>query len=345
MSDDGPANESNVGARPTGAAGNQRHQQAEKALWDADALLRERQPSITPDVQTSGMSLKAGTAVQKGEPSRTALHVAQLRAVHQLLDDPIVLTDPVALPILGPRMEASLREDPFRLNDPISRGVRAGLVARSRFAEDELSKAVDDGIRQYVILGAGLDTFAYRNPHENAGLNVFEVDHPSTQQSKRQCLSDAGIAVPATVHFVPVDFEHGSLSGQLENAGLRSDLPTCFSWMGVSVYLSQQAVLDTLSYVAAQPSGSRISFDYRVPMSLLNPIERVIVGIMDQQVAASGEPWISSFDPALMQHQLRELGFSFIDDPGPDAINSRYFSRRKDALSCGSVFRFVSARV
>lgn len=134
-------------------------------------------------------------------------------------------------------MESSLREDPFSLNDPFSRGLRAGLVARSRFAEDELARAVAAGVRQYVVLGAGLDTFAYRNSHTEIGLQVFEVDHSSTQQWKQQCLSEAGIPVPETLHFVPMDFERDQLAQALTQSGLRTDQPTCFSWLGVTVYL------------------------------------------------------------------------------------------------------------
>jgi len=132
------------------------------------------------------MTITHENIVQSGEPSRTAWRVAMLRAAHQLLDEPIVLEDPMALQILGSEAERELREDPFLYNDPMARGLRAALVVRSRFAEDELARAVAAGVRQYVVLGAGLDTFAYRNPHAVAGLRVFEVDHPSTQQWKRQ---------------------------------------------------------------------------------------------------------------------------------------------------------------
>lgn len=287
--------------------------------------------------------------VRNGEPSRSALRVAQLRAVHQLLDEPVVLADPIALPILGQQLAASLQEDPFVLNDPLSRGLRAGLVARSRFAEDELARAVAAGVRQYVVLGAGLDTFAYRNPHAEAGLQVFEVDHPSTQQWKRQCLAEAAIALPDNLpnltHYVPVDFEHGELAQALAQAGFRADLPACFSWLGVTVYLTSEAVMETLSYVASLPAGSSITFDYRVPPAQLNPIEQAIGSFIGQQIALMGEPWVSSFDPVQLQQDLLKLGFSQFDDPGPDVINARYFHRRKDGLRCGSSFRHACAHV
>ncbi len=126
-------------------------------------------------------ALPANT-VRQGIPSRSAQRVAALRAVHQLLDEPLVLCDPMALPLLGAPTGAALRDDPFALNDPISRGLRATLVARSRFVEDALSRCVAAGGRQYLLVGAGHDTFAYRNPYRDEGLKVFELDHPGTQR-------------------------------------------------------------------------------------------------------------------------------------------------------------------
>ena len=160
----------------------------------------------------------AGTLLTTGTPSGTALRVAAVRAAHRLLDDPVVFDDPLALSILGPEAEAAMRADPYRFNDPISRGLRASLIVRSRVAEDELARAVAAGVRQYVVLGAGLDTFAYRNPFED--LRVFEIDHPATQAWKRECLDKAGIAIPDSLTFAPVDFEEGvTLAEGLAAAG------------------------------------------------------------------------------------------------------------------------------
>jgi methyltransferase (TIGR00027 family) len=215
------------------------------------------------------MTLTPENIIRTGEPSRTALRVAMQRAAHQLLDEPIVLEDPIALPILGAETEAAMREDPYQYNEPMMRGLRASLVVRSRVAEDELARAVEQGIRQYVVLGAGLDTFAYRNPHKATGLRVFEVDHPSTQQWKRRCLSDAGISVPDNLVFAPVDFEHATLAQGLAEAGFHSEQPTCFSWLGVTMYLTEAAIMGTLGFVASLPQGSSICFDYRVAASMV----------------------------------------------------------------------------
>ena len=282
--------------------------------------------------------------VRRGEPSRSAQRVASLRAVHQLLDEPLVLPDSIALPLLGTSAEAALRDDPFALNDPLSRGVRGALVARSRFVEDELAQCVMAGVRQYVLLGAGLDTFAYRNAHAGSGLRVFEVDHFATQRWKQRLLVDAHIPVPASLTFVPVDFERDDLGAALRQAGFRADQPACVSWMGVTMYLTADAVLRTLGTVADFAAGSCLCFDYRVPATLLNPIERAIDGFLAQQIAAVGEPWLSAFDPTQLQRQMLELGFSSAESATPEELNARYFARRKDGLRAGGGVRIMCAR-
>lgn len=281
--------------------------------------------------------------IHTGQPSRSALRVASLRAVHQLLDEPIVLPDPVALPILGTRMEAALRDDPFVLNDPLSRGLRASLVVRSRLAEDELARGVAAGLRQYVVLGAGLDTFAYRNVHQALGLRVFEVDHPATQAWKQRSLRDAAIPVPATTTFVPVDFERRTLSEGLAQAGFRLDQPACLAWLGVCVYLTREAVLGTLRFAASLPAGSSIIFDYAVPATMLNPVERAIRAHLEQQITEQGEPWVSHFEPAELQATLHQLGFQSVHDFGAEELNARYLARRKDGLRTSSSFRMMIA--
>jgi O-methyltransferase involved in polyketide biosynthesis len=297
--------------------------------------------------------------VRHGEPSRSAHWVAALRAVHQLLDEPLVLPDPIALPLLGASAQAALREDPFALNDPISRGLRAALVARSRFVEDELSHRVAAGVRQYVLLGAGLDTFAYRNPwpvdprspqpsgdhgFADRHLRVFEVDHAGTQRWKQQLLAEAGIRVPAELSFVPLDFERDDLVGALTLAGFRADEPACISWMGVTTYLTTDAVLRMLRAMAGLAPGSCVCFDYRVPGAMLDPVERAILEVIGLKAAAAGEPWLSAFDPTQLQAQLLEAGFSSADSTTPDELNARYFARRKDGLRTGGGLRIMCAR-
>lgn len=289
------------------------------------------------------MSTLPTNIVRQGEPSRSALSVASLRAVHQLLDEPLVLSDPIALPLLGASTEAALRDDPFALNDPISRGLRAALVARSRFVEDELSSCVAAGVRQYLVVGAGLDTFAYRNPYRDEGLRVFEVDHPGTQRWKQQLLAEASIGVPASLTFVAADFERDDLASVLRQAGFRADQAACVSWMGVSMYLTTDAVAATLRTVAGFAAGSRLCFDYRVPVTMLNPVEHVINEVIEQRVTALGEPWLSTFDPTHLRQQMLELGFSTAESATPEDLNARYFARRKDGLRMGGGVRIMCA--
>jgi len=290
------------------------------------------------------MSEMPANIVRQGEPGRSALHVASLRAVHQLLDEPLVLSDPIALRLLGASTEAALRDDPFALNDPMSRGLRGALVARSRFVEDELASCVAAGVRQYIIVGAGLDTFPYRNPYRDEGLQVFEVDHPGTQRWKQQLLAEASIDVPASLTFVPADLERDDLGSALRQMGFRADQPACVCWMGVTMYLTAEGVAATLRTVAGLAAGSRICFDYRVPMTMLNPIERVIGEVMGQRAAAFGEPWLSTFDPMQLQRQLLELGFSSADSATPEELDARYFFRRKDGLRSGGAVRIMCAK-
>ena len=289
------------------------------------------------------MSTLPTNIVRQGEPSRSALTVASLRAVHQLLDEPLVLSDPIALPLLGASTEAALRDDPFVLNDPMSRGLRGALVARSRFVEDELFNCVAAGVRQYLVLGAGLDTFAYRNPYSDKGLRVFEVDHAGTQHWKQQLLAEAGIGVPPSLTFVSADFERDDLGSALQQAGFRADQASCVSWMGVTMYLTSDAVAATLRTVAGFAAGSRLCFDYRVPVTMLNPVERVINEVIGQRIAALGEPWLSTFDPTQLHRQLLELGFSTAESATPEDLNARYFARRKDGLRTGGGARIMCA--
>lgn len=289
------------------------------------------------------MSTTSNNIIQTGTPSRSALRVAMVRAVHHLLDDPIVLDDPIAMPILGAQMAAALQDDPFQLNDPMSRGLRAALIARSRFAEDGLQDAVRAGVRQYVVLGAGLDTFSLRNPHAAQGLHVFEVDHPSTQEWKKGLLHNAEIPVPDTMTFVAVDFEKKSLADGLREAGFQFDQTAYFSWLGVTLYLTREAIFDVLGFVAALPKGSAIAFDYSLQRSLLNPIDRVISETLGKQIADQGEPWISFFDPVELEREVKELGFTSVVNVGPDEMNPQYFFRRKDGLRFGGGVRFLRA--
>lgn len=280
----------------------------------------------------------------KDEPSRTALLVALSRAAHQIFDWPLVLEDPVALAIVGEHGVAQIRAAAPRYHRLPSRYLRAFLVARSRVAEEALAEAVRRGVRQYVVLGAGLDTFAYRNPYPATQLRVFEVDHPATQAWKRRQLAAARLALPESLTLVPVDFERETLPERLANGGFRAAEPALFSWLGVTMYLTRAAVHGTLAFAASLPAGTGIVFDYAVPPATLSLIRRVVVRALMHRVAAAGEPWKSFFDPHELADELRSLGFRQLDDLGPAQLNARFFSNRADGLRVGELARVMSAR-
>lgn len=285
--------------------------------------------------------------LQQGVASRSALAVAMLRAAHQLIDKPLVFDDPLALPILGPENEAVVRAAPQKFDTGVVRVLRAAMAVRSRFAEDELARALDNGVRQFVLLGAGLDTYAYRNPVRNPvhELRVFEVDHPATQRWKRALLEQAGIAAPGSLTYVPVDFERDDLADALAAAGCQLDQPVFFSWLGVTLYLSTDAVFDTLAFVAGLPPGSGIVFDYGVVPELLNPMERMGMAYFAQKYAAEGEPWISYFAPEVLACELRAMGYGVVSDHGADELRQRYLANRNDGLRLGGGTRLMSAQV
>ena len=196
--------------------------------------------------------------MQSGRPSKTALRVAHRRAVHQVLDQPCVLTDPIAIRLLGPEF----RYDPAREMHPFSRAFRAFMADAQPLCRRPPGCFSGAGRQQYVILGAGLDTFAYRNPFPQ--LRVFEVDFPATQEWKRVLLAAAAIAVPANLTFVPLDFEHKTLAAGLEGAGFDASKPAVFGWLGVVPYLTLAAFRATLETIASLPAGTAVSFDYGV---------------------------------------------------------------------------------
>jgi methyltransferase (TIGR00027 family) len=274
-------------------------------------------------------------------PSATALRVAQARAAHQLVDaPPRVFEDDLAPRILGGQA-AVLRGR--RQRSPFARRMRAFVVARSRMAEDELALAIERGARQYVVLGAGLDTFACRNPRPASELRVFEVDHPATQAWKQRLLTDAGLALPGSATLVPVNFEHQSWLEALESRGFRRDMPAHFSWLGVSMYLRPAQVEQTLAAIASLPVSS-VVFDYLVPPSQLDPVHRAVLRVLSAIVSLVGEPLRSHFAPDAMRALLAAQGFAHVEDAGPDALNARFFSGRSDGLAVGTLGRITCAR-
>ncbi len=270
--------------------------------------------------------------------------VAMRRAAHQIFDNPKVLDDPIALPILGPGAEQRIRGD-SRFLSRFGRAVRASMAARSRYAEDQLARAIDRGVRQYVILGAGLDTFAYRNPHSQPDFRVFEVDYPATQEWKRERLATAGIAIPASLTFAPVNFEHQTLAESLREAGFDSAMSAFFSWLGVTMYLERETAMGTFRFIASCGLGSGVTFDYIVPRETLNWTGQLVLRAMERRVARAGEPFRTFFAPDDLRTELSGLGFRTIEDLGGAELNERYFKNRADGLRVPGVLgRLMTAQ-
>ena len=279
------------------------------------------------------------------QPSHTAFRVARHRAAHQLLDHPRVFDDPLALPILGDEMAAQLRADPASEEGGIlAPYLRAFFAVRHRFVEDQLAAGRVAGVRQYVILGAGLDTFAYRAPSGPGALHVWEVDHPATQAWKRERLQETGIAEPPNLSFVAVDFEHQSLPAALAGAGLDLEAGAVFCWLGVTPYLTRPAIFETLRFVAlATRHGGGVAFDYAIAPRLLSVLQRIVYETMAAKVKAAGEPWQSSFDPEELTAALHELGFAIVEDVPPETLNARYFANRTDGMHIGGLAHMMWA--
>ena len=257
------------------------------------------------------------------EPSRTALMIARQRAAHQVLDHGSILYDPFAMKILREDEKDVLK---FANEHPLASIGRLFTTARSRIAEDALSRAVERGVRQIVILGAGLDTFALRNPH--GGLKIYEVDHPATQAWKLERL-----AFPPWLILVPVDFERDDVGEKLVAAGFQQNSPAFFTWLGVVPYLTQGAIARTLDYMSSVPNAE-VVFDYMEPPEAFSEELRQMEKARAEQLEKIGERSASRFEPAGIAAILRSHGFCAIEDINFQEIASR-FGRAVQGLAPG----------
>ncbi|MBW6423289.1 class I SAM-dependent methyltransferase [Rhizobium sp. XQZ8] len=255
------------------------------------------------------------------EPSRTAKQVAGSRAAHQLIDNASVFMDPFARLILDAEALAAADE---KAREPGSKPFRLFLAARSRFADDCIADEVEAGLRQVVVLGAGLDTFGLRNPYRDLGLKVFEVDHPATQTWKRERLAASNIALPSELSFVPVDFERDDLAEKLAASGFNKAEPALYISLGVAPYLERQTVFSLLRFVAGS-TDTGIVFDYSEPLENYAPERRAHAEAMAARVAAAGEPWITLLDPIELSDELIRMGFRDVEDLDPTRMAERYF--------------------
>jgi methyltransferase (TIGR00027 family) len=278
--------------------------------------------------------------VQTGQPSHTARGAAAYRAIHQTLEAGAIFSDPFAARILDDATRARLDETAA---DPSLRPWRLFIAARSRFSEDALAACVGRGVRQVVVLGAGLDTFSLRNPHAGQGVRVFEVDYPATQGWKRERLKQAGLAVPASLTFAPVDFERQSLADGLKAAGFQADRAAFFQWLGVVPYLTREAVSLTLDFIAQVPE-SEVVFDYAEPFENYPDHRRADVMATAARAASRGEPWLSLFDSAELSKMLRNKGFGIVEDLGMAEITDRFYGALKQGIVIGPGAHIVRAQ-
>ncbi len=278
--------------------------------------------------------------MQAGQPSHTARGAAAYRAIHQTLEGGAIFSDPFATRILDDESRARLDETAADLS---LRPWRLFIAARSRFSEDTLAACVARGVRQIVVLGAGLDTFSLRNPYASQGVRVFEVDYPATQGWKRERLKRAGLAIPRSLTFAPVDFERQSLADGLKAAGFYADRPAFFQWLGVVMYLSRDAVSVTLDFIAGVPE-SEVVFDYAEPFENYRAERRENVMALAARAGSLGEPWLSLFDPVELSQMLRNKGFGVVEDLGLAELTERFYGALKQGIVIGPGGHVVRAQ-
>ena len=266
-------------------------------------------------------------------PSQTAIGTARIRAAHQILDDdPKVLDDPIAVGLVPGSQSEDVLANEAQFEAAALRAIRAILVMRSRYVEDLLGDLAEKGLRQYVILGAGLDTFAYRQPAWAQGLTVIEVDHPATQSWKRSVLQERGVSLPRNLEFCPVDFERMSLNDGLQLSSFDRRHAALFSWLGVTQYLTDEAVSSTLRYICSLSRGSSIVFSFVLPDEQLQGEDKELRLFAAEVAASRGEPFLTHFEPQVLRNQLEGMGYSRVVHFTPEAANTRYFANRGDGL-------------
>jgi methyltransferase (TIGR00027 family) len=279
---------------------------------------------------------RKGSTMETAQRSRTAEAVAAARAEHFLYDRPLVFADPFAIHLTSAAWRIICKNRVLHWLVATKflgalRPVRAQFLARSRYAEELLEQAVAHGVAQYVLLGAGLDSFALRRP--DLAIKVFELDHPASQASKRARLSRRGLAVPAHLEFVAIDFEQETVADALARSSFRRERPAFFSWLGTTQYLTRDAVRDTLQSLAvcAAPA-SELVLTYQIPLARVEPRDRATVEKVMRFAARRGEPFLSFFDPDAFSQELSTLGFELIENLSPQEQRARYFATRTDEL-------------
>jgi methyltransferase (TIGR00027 family) len=303
------------------------------------------------------------------DPPDMGHYASSQRAAHQLLDNPKIFDDPLALRIIGREAESKLRLSLAQFQKPTDLDLRAWMMARNRYTEDELARAIQRGVRQYVILGAGLETFAYRNSFPV--LRVFEVDHPATQEWKRGRLKKTAIPIPESITFVPVDFERQTLTERLAESDFRTDELTFISWAGVVRYLTREAFMSVLnSILSSMRVGSELVFDFSTAPSflqlfrgqappghtevllesssspsLLQSLREPVYRLVVNQMCRENEFRPTYYNPASLTCDLKRIGFADVQLFGSEEMNARYCKDRTDGFRIWHEHYLVKARV
>jgi methyltransferase (TIGR00027 family) len=241
-----------------------------------------------------------------------------MRALHSRSDPLPVIQDPWGDRLVPPEIRESMPDELLARSPAF-----ANVITRTRYTEDALESAVSRGVRQYVLIGAGLDSFALRAPEYARGLEIFELDHPATQELKLRRIRECGIAPSPSVHFIPVDFAELSVADALASSAFDRERASFFSWLGVTMYLTREANFATLKSVAASaPPGSELVFTYMDQKAFMSKSESFLA--FTQRVAAMGEPFLSGFDPGMLPKELLTCGFELLEDLNGQQINARY---------------------
>ena len=285
-----------------------------------------------------------GTTIK---PSLTAQIAAAHRAYHLMQEQPALLEDSVALWLLGPPSRAILKLAPLRwlfFGCLLARfrPIRVWVVVRSRYAEDCLERRIRDGCRQYLILGAGLDSWALR--HESPGIRVFELDHPATQRWKEARIRSRLGKVPAHLALIPIDFERQTIADVLDRQDFDRESPAFVSWLGTIYYLTPEGIETTLASLArCCAPGSRIVFDYFLPKSAMSPADRRMFEEIDRGGTRRGEPLRTLLDPEEVASLLRAAGFRVVEDLSAAEVRRRYLRGRSDGLDVPDFGRLCCA--
>ena len=283
--------------------------------------------------------------MKPGKPSRTAIAAAAARAGHLYVHDGAhIHVDDFALRLIGISDPNQLLDSLRQWNTPSPARVCAYFALRHRFAEDQLQQALERGVRQVILLGAGLDSLALRRPTLAGAVTLVEVDHPDSQRGKLARLEELGLQTPSVL-YVSVDFAKESLELRLAESGVTLDQPTFFAWLGVTQYIDRAACDATLGLIAGRPRGSEVVFDFIVRNELLVPLERAFSEAASEASAVRGEPWLTYFDPTELEEHLSDLGFSKIHRLTPQLAASRFYAGQPVDVTPLEAWQLVSARI